>query len=97
MAPQREWFEKDYYKVLGVSRRRRQGDHGAYRKLSRQSTPTPTLATRGRGAFKEVSAAYDVLGDARSARSTTRSAPRPRRGRGRVHEPGDGGEPWSPR
>ena len=41
MAPQREWFEKDYYKVLGVAddgdRRRR--SPSAYRKLARAVPP----------------------------------------------------------
>ena len=48
MAPQREWFEKDYYKVLGVSetahRRRRSPRRTASWPAS--TTPTPTPATR---------------------------------------------------
>ena len=53
LAPQREWFEKDYYKVLGVARRRRQGDHAAPTASSPAScTPTPTRTTRGRGAVQ---------------------------------------------
>jgi len=65
MAPQREWFEKDYYKVLGVADGASAKDiKAAYRKLSRQLHPD---ANPGDAAaeerFKEVSAAYDVLGD----------------------------------
>jgi molecular chaperone DnaJ len=65
MAAQREWFEKDYYKVLGV-------DEGApakeitkaYRKLARDLHPDqnpgdPVAEER----FKDVASAYDVLGD----------------------------------
>ena len=37
MAPQREWFEKDYYRVLGVGESASQKEiKSAYRKLSRQ-------------------------------------------------------------
>jgi molecular chaperone DnaJ len=66
VTAQREWFEKDYYSTLGVS-----GDApakeitSAYRKLARSLHPD---ANPGDAAaeerFKEVSAAYDVVGDA---------------------------------
>jgi molecular chaperone DnaJ len=65
MAPQREWFEKDYYRVLGVGDDASQKDiKSAYRKLSRQYHPDANpddAAAEER--FKEVSAAYDVVGD----------------------------------
>src|SRR5437868_5839201 len=66
MAPQREWFEKDYYEVLGVSKDASEKDiTRAYRKLAKQYHPD---ANQGNPAaeerFKEVSGAYDVLGDA---------------------------------
>jgi molecular chaperone DnaJ len=66
VAPQREWLEKDYYRVLGVSDTASAKDiKSAYRKLSRQYHPD---ANSGDAAaeerFKEVSAAYDVVGDA---------------------------------
>ena len=65
MAPQREWFEKDYYRILGVSDTASAKDiKSAYRKLSRQYHPDANpddAAAEER--FKEVSAAYDVIGD----------------------------------
>ncbi len=63
MAPQREWFEKDYYKVLGVSDTATEKEiTRAYRKLAKQYHPDANPGTEDR--FKEISAAYDVLGDA---------------------------------
>jgi molecular chaperone DnaJ len=65
MAPQREWFEKDYYRVLGVSDTASQKDiRSAYRKLSRQYHPDANPDDKAaEERFKEVSAAYDVVGD----------------------------------
>jgi molecular chaperone DnaJ len=65
MAPQREWFEKDYYRVLGVSDTASQKDiKSAYRKLSRQYHPDTNPGDKAaEERFKEVSAAYDVVGD----------------------------------
>ncbi len=63
MAPQREWFEKDYYKILGVSDTATDKDiTRAYRKLAKQYHPDASPGSEDR--FKEISAAYDVLGDA---------------------------------
>lgn len=65
MAAQREWFEKDYYRVLGVTDSASAKEiTKAYRKLARDLHPDrnpddPSAEER----FKEVSAAYDVLGD----------------------------------
>ncbi|MCU1494926.1 MAG: dnaJ2 [Acidimicrobiaceae bacterium] len=63
MAAQREWFETDYYKVLGVPQ---DADEKAltraYRKLAKQYHPDANPGSEER--FKEISAAYDVLGDA---------------------------------
>jgi len=65
VAPQREWFEKDYYRVLGVSESASKSEiTKAYRKLARDNHPDTNpgdVAAEER--FKEVSAAYDVLGD----------------------------------
>ena len=65
MAAQREWYEKDYYQVLGVAGSATTKEiTSAYRKLARGSHPDthpgdPAAEER----FKEISAAYDVLGD----------------------------------
>lgn len=65
MAAQREWYEKDYYKVLGVSDTATAKEiTKAYRKLARDSHPdTHPGDDAAEERFKEVSAAYDVLGD----------------------------------
>ena len=65
MAAQREWFEKDYYKVLGVEDDAAPKDiTKAYRKLARELHPDKNPGDAGsEERFKEVSAAYDVLGD----------------------------------
>jgi molecular chaperone DnaJ len=66
MAPQREWFETDYYDVLGVSPSASEKDISrAYRKLAKQHHPDANPGNReAEERFKSVSAAYDVLGDA---------------------------------
>src|SRR5688500_16642824 len=62
MAPQREWFEKDYYKALGVSDSATEKEiKAAYRRLSKKHHPD---SGGDEDRFKEVSAAWDVLGDA---------------------------------
>ncbi|MGH9178020.1 MAG: molecular chaperone DnaJ [Acidimicrobiales bacterium] len=62
MPAQREWLEKDYYKVLGVAPTATEKDiTRAYRKLAKKYHPDANPGAEDR--FKEVSAAYDVLGD----------------------------------
>ena len=65
MAAQREWYEKDYYKVLGVAENAdAKTITKAYRKLARDSHPdTHPGNDEAEDRFKEVSGAYDVLGD----------------------------------
>lgn len=66
MPPQREWLEKDYYKVLGLSKTATAEEiKKAYRKLARDNHPDarPDDADAERR-FKEIGEAYAVLGDA---------------------------------
>ena len=76
MADQ-EWFEKDYYKVLGVSEDADQkAITKAYRKLAREHHPDAKPGdTAAEERFKEVSAAYDVVGDAGQAQGVRRGPP----------------------
>ena len=61
MAPQREWLDVDYYKVLGVPESSTDKDvTRAYRKLAKEHHPD---SGGDEERFKEISAAYDVLGD----------------------------------
>lgn len=64
-APQREWFEKDYYAVLGVSEDADQKQiTKAYRKLARQLHPDANPGdSSAEERFKDVSSAYEVVGD----------------------------------
>ncbi len=66
MDVKREWFEKDYYGVLGVSSTASEKEiQTAYRKLARELHPDANPGdTAAEERFKEVSAAYDVIGDA---------------------------------
>ena len=65
MTAQREWFEKDYYATLGVQKEASAKDvTKAYRKLARKLHPDANPGDdTAESRFKEVSAAYDVLGD----------------------------------
>jgi molecular chaperone DnaJ len=65
MAAQREWFEKDYYRTLGVDKAATPKEiTKAYRKLARNLHPDQNPGDSvAEEKFKEVAAAYDVLGD----------------------------------
>jgi molecular chaperone DnaJ len=66
MTAQREWFEKDYYAVLGVpSSATAKELSRAYKKLAKEHHPDINPGNKvAEERFKEVNAAYDVLGDA---------------------------------
>ena len=68
MAPRNDWLEKDFYKVLGVSDSAPEKDiTRAYRKLAKQYHPDANPGdTAAETRFKEISEAYDVVGDAES-------------------------------
>ncbi len=61
----REWFDKDYYAVLGVPKNASAAEiKKAYRKLAQQHHPDANPGNaEAEERFKEISAAYDVLGD----------------------------------
>ncbi len=61
----REWFEQDYYDVLGVPKNASAPEiKKAYRKLAQRHHPDANAGDpKAEERFKEVSAAYDVLGD----------------------------------
>ncbi|MDT0320439.1 molecular chaperone DnaJ [Streptomyces millisiae] len=63
----KDFIEKDYYKVLGVPRDATEAEiKKAYRKLARENHPDANKGdARAEDRFKDVSEAYDVLGDAK--------------------------------
>src|SRR5688572_30158336 len=62
----KEWFEKDYYKVLGVPKNASAADiKKAYRKLAQRLHPDANKDPSATERFKDVSAAYAVLSDAK--------------------------------
>jgi molecular chaperone DnaJ len=63
MAPSRDWLEKDFYKVLGVSETATKSDiKKAYRKLAQQYHPDANKGDKSaEERFKEISEAHAVL------------------------------------
>ena len=61
----KDWLEKDYYKVLGVSKNASEAEiKKAFRKLARENHPDQHAGdTTAETRFKEVTEAYDVLSD----------------------------------
>lgn len=62
---QREWLEKDYYRILGVDKTATAKELSkAYRTLARKNHPdTNPGDTAAEERFKEISTAYEVVGD----------------------------------
>ncbi|MDP8957160.1 MAG: J domain-containing protein, partial [Actinomycetota bacterium] len=60
-----EWFQKDYYKTLGVPKNASAADvKKAYRRLAQKWHPDANRGNKeAEERFKEISAAYDVLSD----------------------------------
>lgn len=65
MEPQREWLEKDYYRILGVESTASAKELSkAYRSLARKYHPDANPGdTKAEEQFKEISSAYEVVGD----------------------------------
>jgi molecular chaperone DnaJ len=61
----REWYEKDYYQVLGVAKNATHAEiKKAYRKLAQKFHPDANPGNaQAEERFKEISAAYHVVGD----------------------------------
>ncbi len=70
----REWFEKDFYAVLGVPKNATEAEiKKAYRKLAQKHHPDAKPGDKEAEArFKEIAAAYDVLGDPEKRRAYDR-------------------------
>ncbi|MGZ5214039.1 MAG: molecular chaperone DnaJ [Actinomycetota bacterium] len=67
----REWFDKDYYQVLGVPKNAGVAEiKKAYRKLAQQFHPDANPGNKdAEERFKEISGAYDVVGDEEKRKS----------------------------
>ena len=90
----REWFEKDYYKVLGVAKNATAAEiKKAYRKLAQQYHPDTNPGNKdAEDRFKEISAAHDVLGDDEKRKQYDQVRDMASSGFGAGGFPGGGGE-----
>jgi len=91
----REWFEKDYYQVLGVPKNATAAEiKKAYRKLAQQHHPDANPGNKdAEERFKEISGAYDVLGDQEKRKAYDRVRDMGAAGFGGAGAPGAGGWP----
>lgn len=93
MAPQREWFEKDYYEILGIPAAAPEKEiKRAYKNLARKLHPDQNPGNHtAEERFKEVSGAYDVLGDTEKRKEYDEV----RRMVAAGYAPGGGGDPFA--
>jgi len=65
VEPQREWLDKDYYRILGVDNTASAKELSkAYRSLARKYHPDANPGdAKAEERFKEISSAYEVVGD----------------------------------
>jgi molecular chaperone DnaJ len=89
----REWFEQDYYKVLGVPKNASAAEiKKAYRKLAQKNHPDANQGNKeAEDRFKEISAAYDVLSDEEKRKQYDQVREMAASGFGGVGRPGPGG------
>jgi molecular chaperone DnaJ len=96
----REWFDKDYYQVLGVPKNASVAEvKKAYRKLAQQFHPDANPGNKdAEERFKEISSAYDVVGDEEKRKSydQVREMAASGYGPGGVGGPGPTGWPGGP-
>jgi molecular chaperone DnaJ len=87
----KDWLEKDFYKVLGVSKTAEADEiKKAYRKLARKYHPDSNSGDASAEAkFKDVSEAYDVVGDVKKRKEYDEA--RRLFGSGAFRMPGSGG------
>jgi len=92
MAVQSDWLQKDYYEVLGVPETSSDEEISrAYRRLARQFHPDVNPNNKeAEERFKDISAAYDVVGDPAKRKEYDEARRLMRAGVG----PGFGGSPF---
>ena len=98
---QADWLDKDFYKVLGVSKKADAAEiKKSYRKLARELHPDTNPDPKAEDKFKAVSEAYDVLGNAERRKEYDELRARPRcplpLRRGRWSGRGAGAQGFSP-
>jgi len=89
-----DWFDKDFYKVLGVSKDVSEAElKKTYRKLSRKYHPdTNPGDAKAEAKFKEISEAYSVLSDSKERAEYDQMRAM---GPGPRFNPGSGGQSYS--